>query len=164
MQIKNVVDDKVDNEEEQEKVNKNQRTVSGILLPVADSACGAGLFHARLIRRHGEIHSESDAELKLEDTRRLLNNFQLMDVSEIAVEMTRTRLLLEACRFGLVSLDEQRDGKLGRVEAEGNPIKKTVKQGDTLLGDWPFEDKAEINVRRSTLAENKGQIQRKRRR
>ena len=60
-----------------------------------------------------------------------------MDVSEIAVEMTRTRLLLEACRFGLVSLDEQRDGKLGRVEAE-EILSKTVKQGDTLLGDWPF--------------------------
>lgn len=143
MQIKNVVDDKVDNEEEQRKVDKNQRTVSGILLPVADSACGAGLFHARLIRRHGEIHSESDAELKLEDTRRLLNNFQLMDVSRIAVEMTRTRLLLEACRFGLVSLDEQRDGKLGRVEAE-EILSKTVKQGDTLLGGWPFEDKPKL--------------------
>ena len=143
MQIKNVVDDKVDNEEEQRRVEKDERTVSGILLPVADSACGAGLFHARLIRRHGEIHSESEPELRLEDTRRLLRNFQLMDVSEIAVEMTRKRLLLESCRFGLVSLDEERDGKLARKEAEAI-FSETVKLGDTLLGDWQFDTEPKL--------------------
>ena len=57
-------ENEVDNEAEAAAVEEGRRTLSGIPLPVADTATGGGLFHARLIRRHADAHDEADAEIK----------------------------------------------------------------------------------------------------
>ncbi|NCG42870.1 MAG: hypothetical protein GWO84_04960, partial [Euryarchaeota archaeon] len=47
------------------------------------------------------------------------------------------RLLLEAIRFNLVCLEGEREGCLTRSEAE-QILEDSVKQGDTLQGEWPW--------------------------
>ena len=71
-------DGEIDDEAEHAAVQNDLRTLSGIPLPVADTACGGGLFHARLIRRHADAHEDADPELRKEDTRRLFSNVQLL--------------------------------------------------------------------------------------
>ena len=87
-------DNEVDDEAEQLAVDSNKRTLSGIPLPVADTATGGGLFHARLIRRHADAHEDADLDLRKEDSRRLFSNIQLLDVNPLVVKSTKTRLLL----------------------------------------------------------------------
>ena len=71
-------DSDVDDEAERQAVENDKRTLSGIPLPVADTAAGGGLFHARLIRRHADAHEDADPELRKQDTRRLFTHIQLL--------------------------------------------------------------------------------------
>jgi len=135
----------VDDEVEFERVEKGMRTLSGIPLPVADTSCGGGIFHARLIRRHAESHSDSTDEKKIADTRMLLSSFQLLDNDELVVASTRQRLLLECIRFDLVSLKSDKPGCLPRKEAE-DLFDLAVRQGDTLQGDWPWKESPSLIV------------------
>ena len=140
-----VQEPEVDDESEFERVELGERTLSGIPLPVADTSCGGGIFHARLIRRHAESHAESTAERKIADTKLLLSSFQLLDNDELVVASTRQRLLLECIRFDLVSLKSDKPGCLPRKEAE-KIFKKAVQQGDTLQGSWPWKTAPQLIV------------------
>ena len=51
-------ENEVDDEAEMGAVTNGTRTLSGVPLPIADTACGGGLFHARVIRRHAEAHED----------------------------------------------------------------------------------------------------------
>ncbi|MCH1540191.1 MAG: BREX-1 system adenine-specific DNA-methyltransferase PglX [Candidatus Poseidonia sp.] len=133
----------VDNEAEMLATDEGRRTLSGIPLPVADTATGGGLFHARLIRRHADAHEEADPELKKADTRRLFSNIQLLDIDTLVVESTKVRLLLESIRHELVSFGPETDGKISRVEMEAL-LEEGVKQGDALQGEWPWEQQPRI--------------------
>ena len=136
-------DSEVDDEAEQQAVDANKRTLSGIPLPVADTAAGGGLFHARLIRRHADAHEDADLELRKNDTRRLFSNIQLLDVNPLVVKSTKTRLLLESIRHELVSFGPETPGKISRKEMEAL-LDAGVRQGDALQGDWPWEQPPEL--------------------
>ena len=136
-------DNEVDDEAEQQAVEANKRTLSGIPLPVADTATGGGLFHARLIRRHADAHEDADLELRKKDSRRLFSNLQLLDVNPLVVKSTKTRLLLESIRHELVSFGPETPGKISRKEMEAL-LDDGVRQGDALQGDWPWEQAPEL--------------------
>ena len=136
-------DNEVDDQAEQAAVEKGLRTLSGIPLPVADTAAGGGLFHARLIRRHADAHEEADPEMKKEDTRRLFSNIQLLDINELVVESTKVRLLLESIRHELVSFGPETPGKISRKEME-SLLGLGVLQGDALQGLWPWEQAPQL--------------------
>ena len=131
-------DKEVDDEVERKAVAADERTLSGIPLPVADTAAGGGLFHARLIRRHADAHEDADPELRKEDSRRFFSNIQLLDVDSLVVSSTKTRLLLEAIRHELVSFGPETTGKISRKEME-ELLDKGVQTGDALQGEWPWQ-------------------------
>lgn len=136
-------ENEVDNEAEAEAVENGRRTLSGIPLPVADTATGGGLFHARLIRRHADAHDEADAELKKEDTRRFFNNIQLLDIDPLVVKSTKVRLLLESIRHELVSFGPETPGKISRKEMEAL-LDEGVQEGDALQGEWPWSQQPRL--------------------
>ena len=136
-------DGEIDDEAEHTAVQNGFRTLSGIPLPVADTACGGGLFHARLIRRHADAHEDADPELRKEDTRRLFSNVQLLDIDPLVVKSTKTRLLLESIRHELVSFGPETPGKISRKEME-SLLDAGVQQGDALQGDWPWKQAPEL--------------------
>ena len=123
-----------------EAVLDGEKTASGIPLPFADPAVGAGLFPERVLKVHSErIDGMSDSARK-EDTIRLLSNMQLLDISEIAVRCTRRRLLLVLAKSGLVDLDGPGDdSRIAREEAEVL-LESSVQHGDALRGIWPWND------------------------
>ncbi|MDG1536411.1 MAG: Eco57I restriction-modification methylase domain-containing protein [Candidatus Thalassarchaeaceae archaeon] len=123
-----------------EAVLDGEKTASGIPLPFADPAVGAGLFPERVLKVHSErIDGMSDSARK-EDTIRLLSNMQLLDISEIAVSCTRRRLLLVLAKSGLVDLDGPGDdSRIAREEAEVL-LESSVQHGDALRGIWPWND------------------------
>ncbi len=133
-------------EEEDEDVLNNRKTLSGIPLPFADPAVGAGLFPERLLKVHSErVDGLGHVKIK-EDTLRLLNNLQLLDISEIAVRCTRRRLLLVLAKSGLVELDGPGDHtSIGRKEAEGI-LESCVRQGDALRGSWPWDESPRLLI------------------
>ena len=123
-------------------------TESGIPLPFADPCVGAGLFAERVFRIHAERTMAMNPEKRKEDTLRLLEGLQLIDSSEIAVESARKRLLIVLARLGLVDLrGEGGRGEVGKDEAmlilEGN-----VRCGDTLRGEWPWNEAPKLVVSR----------------
>ena len=136
-------ENEVDNEAEAEAVEEGLRTLSGIPLPVADTATGGGLFHARLIRRHADAHDEADAEIKKEDTRRFFSNIQLLDIDPLVVQSTKARLLLESIRHELVSFGPETPGKISRKEME-TLLDEGVQQGDALQGEWPWSQQPRL--------------------
>ena len=136
-------ENEVDDGAERKAVKDNKRTISGIPLPVADTAAGGGLFHARLIRFHADAHEEAEPELRKEDTRRLFSNIQLLDIDPLAVESTKLRLLLEAIRHELVSFGPETPGKISRKEMEAL-LDAGVQQGDALQGHWPWDQAPEL--------------------
>ena len=136
-------DGEIDDEAEHAAVQNDLRTLSGIPLPVADTACGGGLFHARLIRRHADAHEDADPELRKEDTRRLFSNVQLLDIDPLVVKSTKTRLLLESIRHELVSFGPETPGKISRKEMEAL-LDAGIQQGDALQGDWPWKQAPEL--------------------
>jgi len=123
-----------------EAVLDGEKTASGIPLPFADPAVGAGLFPERVLKVHSErIDGMSDSARK-EDTIRLLSNMQLLDISEIAVSCTRRRLLLVLAKSGLVDLDGPGDdSRIARKEAEVL-LESSVQHGDALRGIWPWNE------------------------
>ncbi|MDE0557827.1 MAG: hypothetical protein OSB30_05070 [Candidatus Poseidoniaceae archaeon] len=138
-------ENEVDDEAEMGAVANGIRTLSGVPLPIADTACGGGLFHARVIRRHAEAHEDGNPQTKIDDTRTLLSSFQIIDIDNLVVASTRRRLLLEAIRFNLVCLEGEREGCLTRSEAE-QILVDSVKQGDTLQGEWPWQTPPKLVV------------------
>mgnify|MGYP003323652480 CR=1 FL=1 len=88
-----------------EAVASGRKTASGIPLPFADPAVGAGLFPERVLKVHSERIDGMSAATKKEDTIRLLSKMQLLDVSDIAVRCTRRRLLLVLAKSDLIELD-----------------------------------------------------------
>lgn len=136
-------ENEVDNEAEAAAVEEGRRTLSGIPLPVADTATGGGLFHARLIRRHADAHDEADAEIKKMDTRRFFANIQLLDIDPLVVQSTKARLLLESIRHELVSFGPETPGKISRKEME-TLLDEGVQQGDALQGEWPWSQQPRL--------------------
>ena len=128
------------------EVESGQRTRTGIPLPFGDPAVGGGLFPARLLHWHASIASRLTPEEKVDDTRTLLSNMQLLDVCEVAIWATRRRLLLAAIKEGLVSLDNKPlEGQIGRKEAE-TILGKVVKGGDALRHDWPWSERPRLLI------------------
>jgi len=137
MNAANTIDE---DEEFDEEVLAGEKTVSGIPLPFADPAVGAGLFPERVLKVHSErIDGMPDSKRK-EDTIRLLSGMQLLDISDVAVRCTRRRLLLVLAKSGLVELDGEGDeGTIGHDEAE-ELLEANVQQGDALRGIWPWDE------------------------
>lgn len=121
-------------------IDAGRRTRTGISLPVADPATGGGLFPARLFKKHAEVSCDWDPQERLDDTRLLLRNLQLVDVSELSISATKSRLHLELVRYGLASLDEEgTDELLGREEV-AELLNGVTLVADTLQDAWPFEE------------------------
>ena len=129
-----------------EAVLNGEKTASGIPLPFADPAVGAGLFPERVLKVHSErIDGMSDSARK-EDTIRLLSNMQLLDISEIAVRCTRRRLLLVLAKSGLVDLDGPGDdSRITREEAEAL-LESSVQHDDALRGIWPWNNEPRLLI------------------
>ncbi len=124
------------------------RTLSGIPLPFADPSVGAGLFADRIIRMHADRCSGMDAQQRKEDTLRLLEGFQMVDASDIAVESARKRLLIVLARLRLVDLDgEGGESLIGRSEAN-LIIESNVRCADPLRGEWPWNESPRLLVSR----------------
>jgi hypothetical protein len=134
-------DDEFEIDEEAEaEVASGIRTRTGIPLPFADPAVGGGLFPARVLKWHGERLADLPVEQRSEDSRVLLSSMQLLDVCEVAANMTRQRLLLAAVRAGIASLDDEpEEGRLARSEVE-SILADVVRVGDALRGDWPWSE------------------------
>ena len=129
----------VDTEAEAE-IEAGIRTRTGIPLPFADPAVGGGLFPSRVLKWHGERVTDLPVEQREADTRILLRSMQLLDVCEVAAEMTRRRLFLSAVRAGLASLDDApTPGRLPRSEVEAI-LADVVRVGDALRDDWPWTE------------------------
>jgi len=137
---------KEEGDEEDQAVLNNEKTMSGIPLPFADPAVGAGLFAERILKMHSERVDGIGAVKIKEDTLRLLNNLQLLDISEIAVRCTRRRLLLVLAKSGLLDLDGPGDeGRIGRKEAE-EILQLCVRHSDALRNNWPWEDSPRLLI------------------
>ena len=117
-------------------VESGNRTLSGISIPLADPACGAGVFAARLLKRHSDHWQSLGKEGMKEDTIRLLAGLQLLDIDPIAVDVCKKRLVLEGSRLGLFG-EEHDMVALDQVESL---LEESVKVGDGLMDEWPWED------------------------
>ena len=127
-------------EEAEAEVAAGIRTRTGIPLPFADPAVGGGLFPSRILKWHGERVTALPLEQRADDTRTLLTSMQLLDVCEVAAQMTRRRLLLASVRAGLVGLDDtEHEGRLSRSETEGI-LADVVRVGDSLRDSWPWDE------------------------
>lgn len=134
----NISEDGVIDQESNEST-KNL-TVSGIPIPFADPCVGAGLFAERILRIHAERLVDHSPIERREDTLRLLEGFQLVDTSEVAVNSARKRIIIVLARLGLVDLEgEGDDGRIGRGEAE-MVIESNVRCIDPLRGEWPWNE------------------------
>ena len=123
-------------------------TLSGIPLPFADPSVGAGLFADRILRMHADRCGGMDVQQRKEDTLRLLEGFQLVDTSDIAVESARKRLLIVLARLRLVDLEGEGDESLiGKSEAN-LIIESNVRCGDPLRGEWLWNEKPRLLVSR----------------
>jgi hypothetical protein len=133
-----------EDEETMKEIESNKRTRSGIPLPFADPASGGGLFAARLIRWHSESSKKLSDYEKQEDIRVLLSKMQLFDISQTAKKASERRIFLELVRCGIASLnDVAMDGQISRTEAE-ELIQNSIKVGNTLLGEWPWDEKPRL--------------------
>ncbi len=123
-------------------------TKSGIPIPFADPACGAGLFVDRIIRIHSERISGEKSDIKKQDTIKLLEGMQLLDVSELAIMAARKRVLIVLGRLGLVDLHGQgNEESIGYSEAE-MIIETNIRIGDPLREEWPWIEKPALIVSR----------------
>ena len=142
----NIIGQSFDGDGNQE--DDESRTLSGIPLPFADPSVGAGLFADRIIRMHADRCRGMGARERKEDTLRLLEGLQLADVSEIAVESARKRLLIVLARRGLVDLEgEGSESLIGRSEAN-LIIESNVRCADSLRGEWPWNESPRLLVSR----------------
>lgn len=123
-------------------------TKSGIPIPFADPACGAGLFADRIFRIHAERISGENSDTIKQDTIKLLEGMQLLDVSDLAIKSARKRILIVLGRLGLVDLHGQGDEKsIGFNEAE-MIIENNIRRGDPLREEWPWIEKPILVVSR----------------
>ncbi len=122
-----------------EDVENNIRTISGIPLPIADSACGGGLFVARLLRFHSEALKDQDDCVIEDDTRLLLSNLQLVDIDPFIVATAKIRIHLEAVRQNLATIGKAVPGKLSQTEVL-EILQQSVKSCDSLQDDWPWQE------------------------
>jgi hypothetical protein len=137
--INNSLDDNFSIDEKAlSEVESGDRTLSGIPLPLADSACGGGIFVARLLKFHSEALEGEENELIVEDTRRLLSGIQLVDINPDIASAARTRIHLEAVRFGLANIDDEEGVLLSRSEVE-NLLGNSVRVCDSLQDNWPWK-------------------------
>lgn len=134
-------DNMVEDEELMKEVANSRRTISGIPLPFADPACGAGVFASRLLKKHADYWSGiENKEKMLEDTRRLLTGIQLLDVDPVAVEMCRMRLILEAKKVAIIGSKEY---SISENEME-SMVEDIVREGDALQENWPWSEAPRI--------------------
>jgi len=137
--INNSLDDNFSIDEKAlSEVESGHRTLSGIPLPLADSACGGGIFVARLLKFHSEALTGEGTELIVEDTRRLLSGIQLVDINPDIASAARSRIHLETVRLGLANIDDDAGVLLSRSEVE-NLLLESVKVCDSLQDSWPWE-------------------------
>jgi len=123
------------------EVEEGKRTISGIVLPFADPSCGAGVFAARLMKKHADYWNIINDHGKMEeDSRRLFSSLQLLDIDNVAVEICRDRMILEARKLSLIG---DGPGKLSPEEME-SLVSKVVKRGDALQEEWPWNDSPRI--------------------
>ena len=142
----NEANSKDDGDEVDEAVTAGRKTASGIPLPFADPAVGAGLFPERLLKVHSERIDGLPAATKKEDTIRLLSKLQLLDISDIAVRCTRRRLLLVLAKSELIELDGDGDeSRIGRKQAE-ELLEVSVQEGDALRGSWPWNESPRLLI------------------
>ena len=128
--------------------DSSDKTASGIPLPFADPSCGAGLVVSQLIRIHSHRIEGFTDDQKCADTLRLMEGLQLMDASEIAIESARRRIIITLGKAGLVDLSgDSRSQMIGRAEAE-MVLESSVLQGDSLLGEWPWNENPKLLVSR----------------
>ena len=98
-----------DNNNQSDNCEDGLQTRSGIAIPFADPSVGAGVFAARLIRIHADRSEKFTPEERKKDTLILLNGFQMLDNSEIAIKCARRRILIALSRCDLVDLDGMGD-------------------------------------------------------
>ncbi len=137
-----LADDSFDVEEDlefEDDVAAGRMTQTGIPIPFADLAVGGGLFPARLLRWHADRALRLSDEERVEDTRRLLEEMQLLDISPVAVDASRHRLLLALVRLELATLGPPEPGRLGLAEVR-SLLGNSVRTGDALLDDWPWSE------------------------
>ncbi len=128
-----------------EDVENKIRTISGVPLPIADSACGGGLFVSRLLRFHSESLQGQEKDLIENDTRLLLKNLQLVDLDSTIVATARKRIHLEAVRHGLATIGESVPGKLSENEVF-EILADRIKSCDSLQEDWPWQEKPRLMI------------------
>ena len=134
-------DELVEDEELMREVSNSQRTISGIPLPFADPACGAGVFASRLMKKHADYWNVLDNKDKmLEDTRRLFSSIQLLDIDSVAVDICKKRLILEARKL---SLSGEESYMISPKEMQ-EVVETIVREGDTLQESWPWEKSPRI--------------------
>jgi len=120
------------------EVRSGSRTMSGIPLPLADPACGAGVFAARVLKKHSDFWLyNSSLEKMSEDTETLLNGLQLLDIDPMAVKVCNNRLILEGVRLGLFGKGE---GML-KISNAKRILKNVINCGDALQGSWPWANR-----------------------
>ena len=137
-QMNNEVKKESDISSETYEVSDNE-TKTGIPIPFADPAVGAGIFPERMFRIHSERCEDLNPNQQKEDTKRLLNGLQLMDSSMMSINITRKRLLIVLIKLGLVSPGIETDCQISRSMAE-NILEKNVVCDDLLRGEWPWND------------------------
>ena len=142
----NEANSKDDGKEVDEAVTAGKKTASGIPLPFADPAVGAGLFPERVLKVHSERIDGMPAATQKMDSIRFLSKMQRLDISEIAIRCTRRRLLLVLAKSGLVELDGDGDeARIGRKQAE-ELLQKSAQQGDALRGNWPWGESPRLLI------------------
>ena len=122
----------------------NYQTITGIPIPFADLSVGAGIFPDRMLKIHAERCEKLGHLLQKEDTIRLLEGLQLLDLSEVAVYATRRRILITLMKLGLVSLDDEK-GKISKLDVE-LILENNVLCRDILVDDWPWNEKPRLIV------------------
>ena len=131
-----------------EDEGEESRTRSGVPLPFADPSCGAGLVASQVIRIHSQRLENYSASVKCNDTLKLIEGFQFLDSSEIAVEASRRRVLITLGKAGLVDLEgDGHEGMVGRNEAE-MILESNIRVGDSLLDEWPWNESPKLIVSR----------------
>jgi len=123
-------------------------TKSGVPLPFADPSCGAGLVASQIIRIHSQRMDNERDSVKCNETLKLIEGFQLLDSSEIAIEASRRRILITLGRAGLVDLEGGgHEGMIGREEAE-MILESNIRVGDPLLDEWPWNESPALIISR----------------
>jgi len=120
------------------------QTMTGIPIPFADIAVGAGIFPDRMLKIHAERCESLEGSLKKEDTTRLLEGLQLLDYSEVGVYATRRRIIIILMKLGLAS-SKKESGKISGLDAE-LILKNNVLCRDILVDDWPWNEKPKFIV------------------